>query len=58
MSMSCHFSGSVNCFGIVALFECSEPFWVSWTLKRNVQIVSYVLKKKTYTLVLEYGGTE
>jgi len=58
MSMSCHFSGSVSCCGIVAFFECSEPFWVSWTSKRNVQIVSYVSFKIHTLLVLEYGGTE
>jgi hypothetical protein len=58
MSMSCHFSGSVSCCGIVAFFECFEPFWVSWTSKRNVQIVSYVSFKIHTLLVLEYGGTK
>jgi hypothetical protein len=57
MSMSCHFSGSVSWCGIVAFFECSEPFWVSWTSKRNVQIASYVSFKIHTLLVLEYGGT-
>jgi hypothetical protein len=55
MSMSCHFSGSGSCCGIVALFECSEPFWVSWTLTRNVQIVSYVSFKIHTLLFLNMG---